>query len=39
MSDMGALMETKRRQQVMRRKREALERLSVNCGDAAVTLQ
>ena len=36
MSDSAALMEMKQRQQLMRRKREALERITANCGDAAV---
>jgi len=38
MSDMPAIMETKRRQQLMRKRREALERINANCGDAAVKL-
>jgi len=36
MSDAAVLMETRRRQRVMRRRREALECMKAYCGDAAV---
>jgi len=36
MADTAALMETKRRQHVMRKRREALERITANCRDATV---
>jgi len=36
MGDWAALLEIRRRQQVMRRKREAMERITASCGDSAV---